>query len=217
MYTPPCYDSEARQTYPLLVLIHGSTFRDDQWDRIGADETADRLISTGEIPPLVILMPRDRVWRDPPEDMFDEALLEAILPWMEKNYHITSDRENRAVGGLSRGGAWAIHLGIRYPNVFGHIGAHSPTVFWSDTPDLRRLVRETPLDTLPRIYIDTGKNDFLIESAMWFENMLTEEKIPHEWYLFNGRHEEAYWTAHMEDYLRWYSQGWVFDLLHEFD
>jgi hypothetical protein len=32
--------------------------------------------------------------------------------------------------------------------------------------------------------------------------------VPHEWYLFNGRHEEAYWSAHVQEYMEWYSRPW---------
>ncbi|MFQ5616885.1 MAG: hypothetical protein ACE5GO_10575, partial [Anaerolineales bacterium] len=74
VYTPPCYEPLTNQFYPLLILIHGSTFTDDQWDRLGVDETADALIAAGEVSPFLILMPRDRVWSEPTEDPFGKAL-----------------------------------------------------------------------------------------------------------------------------------------------
>jgi len=51
VYVPPCYDQEVARRYPVLYLIHGQSYNDDQWDRLGADETADVQIASGEAPP----------------------------------------------------------------------------------------------------------------------------------------------------------------------
>ena len=200
--------SQPERRYPVLYLIHGSTYTDDQWDRLGADEAADRLIADQSIPPLIIVMPRDRAWVEPTEDPFGEALVSHLIPWVDGNYRTLPDRAFRAIGGLSRGASWAIHLGISRWELFGAIGAHSLPVFWSDTPKIRNWLKSIPEAELPRIYLDIGEKDYLIESAIWFENVLNELDIPHEWYLFPGRHEEAYWQTHLEGYLRWYTQDW---------
>ena len=49
IYLPPCYDEEPERAYPVLYLIHGQTYSDTQWDRLGVPETADRLIASGEV------------------------------------------------------------------------------------------------------------------------------------------------------------------------
>jgi enterochelin esterase-like enzyme len=208
VYTPPCYNEHPEARYPLLILIHGSTYTDSQWDDLGADETADTLIASGEIPPFILLMPRDRVWSEPHEDPFGEALVHDILPWVEAAYRTRAGRENRAIGGLSRGASWAVHLGFKYWEQFGAIGGHSLPVFLTDPPRLSAWLDAIPPDSLPRIYIDIGDKDYLLENAVAFETMLTGRNIPHEWHLFTGRHEDAYWRAHLEEYLRWYAAGW---------
>jgi enterochelin esterase-like enzyme len=189
-------------------LIHGSNNDDSQWDEIGADEAADRLIIAAEISPMIILMPRDRQWTDPIEDPFGNALIGDILPWVEANYRTIPDREFRAIGGLSRGASWAVHLGLSHWELFGAIGGHSLPVFVTDPQRIERWLNEIPEQELPRIYLDIGENDYLRQYAAWFEALLTARGIPHEWYLFPGRHNETYWQTHVEQYLRWYAAGW---------
>jgi enterochelin esterase-like enzyme len=196
--------------YPVLYLIHGQNFDDDQWDRLGVDETADELIAMGEIPALLIVMPRDRSWSQPTEDMFGQAVAEQLLPWIDQNYRTRPLREFRAIGGLSRGAGWALHLGLSRWESFGTIGLHSLPVFWTDLPDIKAWLDAIPHESLPRIYMDLGDKDRpqISKSAIWFEELLTEKNIPHEWHLFPGYHEEDYWIEHIEEYIRWYSKNW---------
>jgi enterochelin esterase-like enzyme len=210
VYLPPCYDQQLEQHFPVLYLIHGQSYTDDQWDRLGADETADALIAAGQAPPFLIVMPRDRVWSQPTEDPFGQAMLEVLLPWIDAHYRIRPEREYRAVGGLSRGAGWAIHLGLSAWESFGAIGAHSLPVFWTDLPHIKKWLDSIPRESLPRIYLDAGDKERLqiMRSARWFEELLTEKDIPHEWHLYSGYHEEAYWQAHLEEYLLWYTQAW---------
>jgi enterochelin esterase-like enzyme len=194
----------------VLYLIHGQTYSDDQWDRLGVDETADRLIRAGELSPLLIVMPRDRVWSQPTEDHFGQAVTEALIPWIDSNYRTAANRENRAIGGLSRGGAWAVHLGLSRWELFSAIGAHSLTVFWNDASRINGWLDAIPTESFPRIYLDIGDQDRpeVVESASWFEGLLDERGLPHEWHTFAGTHDEAYWQAHVEQYLRWYGFEW---------
>jgi len=210
VYLPPCYDQETDSRYPVLYLIHGQNYNNDQWDRLGADEAADALIASGDVPPFIIVMPRDRSWAQPTEDHFGEVLVDQLVPYIDAHYRTRAERAYRAIGGLSRGAGWAVHLGLSRWELFGAIGAHSLPVFWSDTAHIRQWLKAIPADALPRIYLDIGEKDrpSILESATWFESLLTEQGIPHEWHLFPGYHEEAYWQAHVEAYLRWYAAGW---------
>lgn len=210
VYLPPCYAQETGRRYPVLYLIHGQNYNDDQWDRLGVDETADRLIASGKAPPFIVVMPRDRAWTQPNENNFGRAVAENLIPWIDSHYRTQATRQGRAVGGLSRGAGWAIHLGLSRWELFGSIGAHSLPVFWTDLPHLRQWMNAIPPDALPRIYLDLGDKDRpqISKSARWFEQLLTDRGIPHEWHLYPGYHEEAYWEAHVEEYLRWYSRQW---------
>ena len=210
VYLPPCYNEQPERTYPTLYLIHGQSYTDDQWERLGAGVITGELAGTGDLPPFLIVMPRDLVWTEPTQDRFGQAVSEVLLPWIEANYRTLPERQFRAIGGLSRGGAWALHIGMTHPELFGAIGLHSGFVFHSDAPDVRGWLEEIPPDQMPRFYMDVASNDRadIYNSAVWFENLLTTNNIPHEWHIFTGYHKEEYWQAHVEQYLRWYAQGW---------
>ena len=75
VYLPPCYDQLLERRFPVLYLIHGSNYNNDQWDRLGADEVADALISSGEVPPFIMVFPRDRSWVRPTVDKFGDVFL----------------------------------------------------------------------------------------------------------------------------------------------
>lgn len=211
LHLPPCYDQQPGRRFPVLYLVHGQNYNHDQWDRLGADEMADSLAAAGEIAPFILVLPRDRSWSQPSEDMFGQVVVEQLIPWVDESYRTLPGRENRAIGGLSRGAAWAVHLGLSNWELFGALGAHSLPVFWADTPYIRRWLDAIPGEAMPRIFLDTGEKDYLIRSTLWFAGVLNEKGIPHEWYLFPGYHEEAYWQAHLEQYIRWYAREWKDD------
>lgn len=208
VYVPACHKERNDQRFPVLYLIHGQSYTEDQWDRLGADEALDELVSSGEVTPFIIVMPRDRLWVDPVESNFGQVFIEELIPWVDRTYRTIADRQHRAVGGLSRGAAWALHLGLSRWELFGSIGAHSSPIFFSDASKLRRWLREIPKEQLPRIYLDIGDRDYLNESNEWLKKVLDDENVPHEYYLFPGYHEETYWSAHIEQYLVWYAQEW---------
>lgn len=211
VYTPPCYEEERTERYPVLYLIHGQSFNDDQWDRLGADETADELIASGELAPFLIVMPYDvSNYTQPSANEFDESLIEELLPWVDEHYRTVAEREARAVGGLSWGASWAIHLGLTHPELFGAVGGHSPPVFSEEASKVRGRLDGIPGELMPRFWLDIGERDqaAILQSARWFEGLLNERDIVHEWSLFAGDHSEGYWGSHVEMYLRWYGADW---------
>lgn len=212
VYLPPCYDAHAEPGYPLLVLIHGQGYTPRQWLDMGLPQRLDAWIRQSRTPPFVVLMPYDPPpAMRPPHSGFDEALMEDLLPWVEAHYAVRPERAYRAVGGISRGAAWAIHLGLRHWEQFGSIGGHSPPVFWSDGLHVAEWLKAIPSDQWPRLYLDIGDGDRqdILRSALEFEDLLTDLGVPHEWHFNVGRHEPSYWQAHLDAYLRWYTSAWA--------
>jgi enterochelin esterase-like enzyme len=209
LYLPPCYDQNTTQRYPVLYLIHGQSFNDDQWVRLGATKAADELIAAGMLP-FIIVMPFDKYhYRQPASDPFDEAVIEELIPFIDSTYRTIPERTSRAVGGLSRGGGWALHFALNYPDLFGTFGGHSLAILEEDGRHLSRLLDAIPAEEMPRIFMDIGKSDGLKASAGKFEAQLTERGIPHEWYVYPGFHNEAYWSKHVREYIKWYAAGWM--------
>jgi enterochelin esterase-like enzyme len=210
IYLPPCYEQQPDHRYPTLYLLHGQGFTDDQWDRLGVDEIADALIASDQAAPLLIVMPRYHNWYGPAKNNFGQAVVDVLLPWIDNQYRTQPERSGRAIGGLSRGGAWALHLAFTRPDLFGSVGAHSGFIFHTDMPDASRWLDEIRPEQMPRIYLDVGHSDSqpIMQSMVWLEEQLTLRGIPHAWHLFRGEHVEAYWQAHVEQYLRWYAEGW---------
>ena len=92
--------------------------------------------------------------------------------------------------------------------MFGAIGAHSPAIFYSDATSLPLYLRDIPAEQLPRIYIDFGDADEQLQNNLDFKKLLDDYNIPYEWHENIGFHDETYWAAHVDAYLRWYAEGW---------
>ncbi|MBT3188824.1 MAG: hypothetical protein HN736_13095 [Anaerolineae bacterium] len=207
IYLPACYDANLETHYPVLYLLHGQGFNDDQWLRLGVAERADRVMSAEEISAYLIVMPFDKAsWRNVDDDEFGEVLVNELLPYIDENYRTLPTRNKRAVGGLSRGAGWAIRYGLKRWKLFGAFGGHSAAIFYKDYSRLDDWLAEIPSNALPKIYLDIGDQDKERGSILQFVDLLTEEGVPHEWRLYTGNHDEIYWATHTEEYLRWYGE-----------
>lgn len=208
VYLPPCYADRPGSPYPLLLMLHGQSATKDQWPRLGLLRAADRLIAAGVLPPLLIALPYEQDnLSNPYESGYGDALVSDLLPWLEGHYNACRERSCRAIGGLSRGAAWAMDLGLAHWDVFSAIGAHSLAPFYGDYTKLPYLAREIPRDELPRIHMDSGKRDRYLSQARHYSELLTQNKLPHEYEEPEGEHDEAYWAKHVEEYLRWYGDA----------
>lgn len=210
LYLPPCYSETPAQPYPVLYLLHGQTYTDEQWIRLGAADAADRLITSGEAPPFLIVFPYETYSaKDPIETQYGRALVEVLLPWVDAHYPTCTQRACRAIGGLSRGAAWAVRLGFEHWDAFNSIGAHSLAIFYYDSNRLYLWLKPMQPEEYPRVYLDAGHVDPERRSVEAFEQKLSDTGVPHEWHVFKGAHDEVYWQAHVEEYLRWYASGWA--------
>jgi putative tributyrin esterase len=126
IYTPPDYE-KSRKRYPVLFLLHGIDGHEADWSqRAGAHKIADRLIKSGKIKPMIIVMPNDGLldrgtgyinWSDGSGD-FSKYLAKNLVQFVDAGWRTRADQKHRAVCGLSMGGYGAMHLAWKHPKVF---------------------------------------------------------------------------------------------------
>ncbi|MDX9991090.1 MAG: alpha/beta hydrolase-fold protein [Anaerolineales bacterium] len=201
---PPCYAENTAQRYPVLYLLHGQNFTQNQWIELGLGQAAEDLMESGAIEPFLIVLPFDHSFKQPREYRFEQVFMDELLPAIDENYRSQPKRASRAIGGLSRGGAWAVYLASRHPQLFGIVGAHSPAIFYSNNSVLPVRLRDIPAAERPVFYVDAGGQDVDFKEIEQFTALLNRLGFAHEWHSNLGFHDQAYWSAHVEDYLRWY-------------
>jgi enterochelin esterase family protein len=208
VYLPPCYENSATARFPVLYLLNGLTYNQDQWVRLGAPAFADQLIHSNEAMPFIMVFPDDRYWNSAAGPGFGNRFINDLIPYVDKNYRTLADRKNRSLGGLSWGGGWTVQLGFEHPELFGALGLHSPAVFKDNAPFVERIIQAIPQESRPKLWLDIGDSDKELTNALLLEDILTRNDYLHEFHRFAGDHTENYWSAHVEKYLRWYTQVW---------
>ncbi len=209
VYLPACYGNDKDRRYPVLYLLHGQSYKDDQWDRLGADEAMDELISSGEIQPFILVLPKESNYMITQwESKYGQALAAELVPWVDAHYRTCPEHACRAIGGLSRGAGWAMRIGLMGWETFSAIGAHSFAPFRGDFNAVPLWIKAIPNGKLPRIWIDVGNRDFIADAARVWKDRLDDYHVPNEWYVLPGSHTENYWSENVATYLRWYAAGW---------
>lgn len=202
IYLPPCYSENISASYPSLFLFHGLSMTDSQWDELGINERADQLITSDQLPPFLIVMPRHTTNQD-----FEIAITDYLVPFIDLNYRSRQDPSMRAIGGISRGAGWAFRIGLKHPELFGGIGLHSPAFIDSEYVITRRIEDLLP-GSVPRLWIDIGEADSLLSSTVGVRELMTSLGVHLIWRLDQGGHNPEYWSSNIETYLRWYASLW---------
>jgi enterochelin esterase-like enzyme len=208
IYLPPCYNEKTDQRYPSLYLLHGQTYTDDQWIRVGAVDVIDELILSDKSIPFIIVFPDDRYWNLPAGTGFGQRLVDDLIPYVDITYRTIPDRNHRAIGGMSRGAGWALQLGLTRWDLFGTIGLHSLAVLQNDASKIPGWLGDIPSTSRPLIFMDIGDNDPELSMAQLVEMQFNVRGLSHEWHLYSGAHTEEYWSAHVEEYIQWYAAQW---------
>jgi enterochelin esterase-like enzyme len=222
VYIPPCYQ-ETQKRFPVAYLLHGLSYREQQWADIGAVDTLNQGILLGVLPPMILVMPYygniGQLNQFPPDPSYETVILDELLPAVENDFCVWEDREHRVIGGISRGGFWALSIAFRHPEMFSAVGGHS--AFFSTNPnevppqfspleiaDTSALLANSNL----RIYLDNGASDSAAQSQQRLSAKLEERSIPHT-YVINpiGEHDNTYWSSHITEYLAFYGRDWARD------
>lgn len=137
IYLPPDYYVSNRR-YPVVYLLHGYTDNETGWVQFGeADRIVDEQIKSGELPPMIIVMPDGGVtwYMDDYQSKvrYETMFTQELIPHIDSTYRTRSQREYRALSGLSMGGHGSLLLAMHNPNLFGSCAALSAAVFTEES------------------------------------------------------------------------------------
>jgi enterochelin esterase family protein len=217
VYTPPGYDPTAKTTYPVLYLLHGYSDDASGWTAVGrANVIFDNLIAQGKAKPMIVVMPLGYgtmemitlgwgVWnrtdvRDKNFSNFREALLTEVMPKVESEYRIATDRNSRAIAGLSMGGSESLLTGLNNLDKFAWIGAFSsggiPDEFEKDFPGLDAKANQQ----IRLLWIACGTEDRLITVNRNLREWLKSKGIQHTDIETPGMHTWMVWRRNLSEF-----------------
>jgi enterochelin esterase family protein len=228
VYTPPGYD-KSNAKYPVYYLLHGNGETQTGWVMNGrANIILDNLIADGKAQPMVVVMPHGHPiqsasvgpFKEVPlvteqglrnYKLFTKELLEEILPAVEKNYHVYTDADHRALGGLSMGAMQSVAIGLAHPELFRYVLAYSGGFgslgVETSSPDVTtqapwKQVLTNPADAkkLRLLFLGSGRAEAgLLEPGKKLTALLKEKGIRAEWSDYPGGHVFSVWRHHLNE------------------
>lgn len=217
VYTPPGYESGSEK-YPVFYLLHGAFDSDDSWSSVGrAGIILDNLIAAKKAKPMVVVMPHGHTgpftFGGGFGNDFEKEFVTDIMPLMEKRYRLLTDRPNRAIAGLSMGGAQTLNIGISNLDKFAYVGVYSSGVFgitgggprqdnqpsWEDR-NKEALADAKLKEGLKLVWFATGKEDFLLKTSQATVEMLKKHKFDVVYKETEGAHTWIVWRQYLNEF-----------------
>jgi len=227
VYTPAGYN-ESNEKLPVFYLLHGGGGDEDAWTTLGrTPQILDNLIASGKAKPMIVVMtngnPGDAAspgaapaksvsgGQNSPVGMgsgkFEESLVRDVIPFIEKNYRVIANKDNRAVSGLSMGGIQTLYLSNNHPEMFSYFGVMSMGLVdmsrfgGKNDPQERIKGLEKLKASHPKLYwIGCGKEDFLFQSVQDLRKFLDENKFPYEYRESEGGHTWTNWRIYLSEF-----------------
>ncbi|QEH42336.1 esterase family protein [Chitinophaga sp. XS-30] len=203
LYTPPGYSSDKK--YPVLYLLHGIGGDEREWLHGKPQQILDNLYADGKAVPMIVVMPNGRAMKDDRATgnifdsarvrafaVFEQDLLNDLIPFIEKKYPVYGDREHRAIAGLSMGGGQSLNFGLGNLDRFAWVGGFSSAPN-TRPPDQLVPDPEAARKQLKLLWISCGDNDNLITFSKRTHDYLQEKKVPHVYYIEPGGHDFKVW------------------------
>jgi enterochelin esterase-like enzyme len=227
IYTPPGYDSGTAK-YPVLYLLHGGGDEDSGWSTIGrAGFIMDNLLADKKATPMIVIMPNGSFPRPaglppttpgappPPQvvaatiaaqERFTTELMMHVIPYVEKNYRVLADRDNRAIAGLSMGGGQTLAVAATNPDQFAYVAVWSAGVNPQMTAAFEKRAAAF-LDSADRINkqlklfaLSVGDKDFALPGTKNLSQVLDKRGIKHKLHVSGGGHTWINWRRYLHDY-----------------
>lgn len=147
VYTPAEYETHPKKRYPVLYLQHGMGEDETGWSTQGfMQHIMDNLIASGECEPMIVVMESGDVAvpfaPKPGESMqeahskygasFYEVIIKDLIPMVDRTFRTKTDREHRAMAGLSWGGFQSFNVVLPHLDTFSYLGTFSGAIFGLD-------------------------------------------------------------------------------------
>lgn len=221
VYTPPGYEKDTKTRYPVLYLQHGSFEDETGWSRQGhANLILDNLIAGGKAVPMIIVMDNGYALKPNadvtdsktrPESIFEQVMINEIIPMIDAKFRTIADRAHRAIAGLSMGANQTMRIIMNNLDKFSALGAFSGT---SNYPGTDVIDPATFLDgkfndgaainkqfKVLFIGLGTKEPNPFPGSVGAFRNMLDKQGIKHVYYESPGTaHEWLTWRRDLEQF-----------------
>lgn len=220
VYTPPGYEAGAGK-FPVLYLLHGATDSDDSWSTVGrAGFILDNLIAEKKAKPMIVVMPHGHTGAfefggrsSLRMEEFVTDFVNDIRPLIEKTYRVQADRANRAVAGLSMGGAQTLDIAIPHLDEFGYFGVFSSGVFgltregpsnpggegW-EARNKKTLEDASLREGLKLVWFATGKEDFLLKTSQATVDLLKKHGFDVVYVESGGGHTWINWRNYLHEF-----------------
>lgn len=206
VYTPPGYSSKKK--YPVLYLLHGIGGDETEWERLCTpDVVLDNLIADRKAVPMIIVMPNGRAQKNdraegdifaaaPAFTTFERDLLDDVIPTIQSRYSTYTNRENRALAGLSMGGGQSLNFGLAHLDTFAWIGAFSSAPNTKAPADLLSDPAEAK-KKLKLLWLSSGNKDGLIYISQGVHAYLKDKGVPHVWNVDGNAHDPTEWRNNL--------------------
>ncbi len=219
VYTPPGYEAGSDR-YPVFYLLHGAFDSDNSWSTVGrAGFILDNLIAAGKAKPMVMVMPAGHTGpftfgRGSMSGEFEPDFVTDIMPLVEKRYRVRTERANRAIAGLSMGGAHTLNIGIPHLEKFSCVGVYSSGIFGivqrpgapapqgpSFEEKHKAILDDAKLkEGLKLFWFATGKDDFLVETTRKTVEMFKAHRFNVVYRETDGAHTWDKWRDYLNEF-----------------
>ncbi len=207
VYTPYGYTED--ETYSVLYVLHGIGGTETEWIYNGSPQLImDTLYGQGKAEPMILVFPNGRAMNPDgvpanplsPEAQaafanFENDLFNDLIPFIEANYPVYTDREHRAICGLSMGAGQSLNFGLGHPEAFSCVGAFSPAP--NTETALFNVEAGRPAQL---IWILCGQSDSLLFYSQNADSFLTGHGIAHTFKTMPGGHDWNVWQAGLRQF-----------------
>lgn len=220
---PAGYTTEKQ--YPVLYLLHGSEGDHNEWKKGEPVYTVGNAIAAGDAKEMIVVMPNVRARADDSAGPLDENSIEhfkvfdnfindlqqALMPYIEANYSVYTDREHTAIAGLSLGGRESIYIGRTMYEEFAYIGSFSPGPGIVEYK-MGNLTEEGlfkpeelafPKGYEPKVLMITeGDADSIVGKIPHiYHDLFTDAGVEHIFYTIKGGHDYTVWKRSLYGFI----------------